>query len=47
MVIGDSAYDGLKWTDTHGPAGAYIADYSSFTCQGVTPDGQPSIYNES
>lgn len=44
LVIGDSAYEGTNWSDTHGPLGGYLVDYSIFTCRGVKPADTDSIY---
>ena len=44
MVIGDSAYEGTNWNDTHLMAGAYLLDYSLFRCGDLKPAACPSIY---
>ena len=44
MIIGDSGANGTKWSDTHGPSGDNIIDYSLFQCENVVPNECPSIY---
>lgn len=44
LVIGDSAYDGTNWSDTHEKQGGYLVDYSIFKCKDVTPADTGSIY---
>ncbi|MDO4478594.1 MAG: hypothetical protein Q4B73_06130 [Lachnospiraceae bacterium] len=45
LVIGDSAYEGTMWSDTHGPQASFFVDYSIFTCKDVMPADTPSIYD--
>lgn len=44
MVIGDSAYEGTNWSDTHAMAGAYLVDYTLFRCGDLKPADCLSIY---
>ena len=44
MVLGDSAYEGTNWYDTHAPAGGYLVDFSMFRCKNLKPANCPSIY---
>ena len=44
LVIGDSAYEGTNWYDTHAPAGGYLVDFTMFRCGSLKPEDCPSIY---
>ena len=46
MIIGDSAYEGVLWSDTHGPAGAQLIDITVFTDANSMNNNSTNFYVE-
>lgn len=45
LIIGDSFYEGRKWSDTFGPSGSRIYYWDVFWCEDCVPADCPSIYD--